>query len=167
MALAVGAGFVSPQQAHAAGVSQTKERVNLNRAGLERLCTLPGIGPKKAQAIIDHRRKAPFTRVSQLIQIRGIGIFLEGAFPQTLPFWGWATLIVVVMLVYSEIGGLKAIIYSDAMQGVLLLAASLVIAFLCLLSCISEYTVGGHTFELLVLYLIVLATSAAAGRAGR
>ena len=65
------------------------------------------------------------------IQIRGISIFLNAAFPETLPDWGWATSIVVVMLVYSEIGGLKAIIYSDALQGVLLLVVTWVIAYGC------------------------------------
>ncbi len=66
------------------------------------------------------------------IQFRGVGIFFNAAYPDTLPVWGWTTIIVVVMLIYSELGGLKAIIYSDARQGVLLLAASWVIAFMCL-----------------------------------
>ena len=65
------------------------------------------------------------------IQIRGISIFLNAAFPHTLPDWGWATSIVVVMLVYSEIGGLKAIIYSDALQGLLLLIVTWIIAYGC------------------------------------
>ncbi|NKB39053.1 MAG: sodium:solute symporter family protein [Gammaproteobacteria bacterium] len=65
------------------------------------------------------------------IQIRGISIFLNAAFPLTLPDWGWAASIVVVMLIYSEIGGLKAIIYSDALQGILLLVVTWVIAYGC------------------------------------
>ena len=77
------------------------------------------------------------------IQIRGIGIFLEAAFPQTLPFWGWATLIVVVMLVYSEIGGLKAIIFSDAMQGLLLMIVTWIVA----LGCIRYFGGVGAMFE--------------------
>lgn len=68
------------------------------------------------------------------IQIRGIGIFLNAVFPQALPAWGWATLIVVVMLIYSEIGGLKAIIYSDVMQGVLLMTVTWIIAIGCVQS---------------------------------
>lgn len=55
------------------------------------------------------------------IQIQGIAIFMNAAFPNSLPAWGWSALIVSIMLVYSEIGGLKAIIYSDAIQGLLLL----------------------------------------------
>ena len=68
------------------------------------------------------------------IQIRGIGIFMNAAFPELLPVWGWATFIVVLMLVYSEIGGLKAIIYSDAMQGLLLLLVTWMVAFTCIRS---------------------------------
>ena len=51
------------------------------------------------------------------VQIRGIGILLNAAYPDTLPTWGWSLAIVLTLLVYSEIGGLKAIVYSDAMQG--------------------------------------------------
>lgn len=48
-------------------------RVELNSAGVEELCTLPGIGPKKAEAIIAYRERQPFTRVTQLLRIKGIG----------------------------------------------------------------------------------------------
>ena len=68
------------------------------------------------------------------VQIRGISIFLNAAFPGALPDWGWAISIIVVMLAYSEIGGLKAIIYSDALQGLLLLAVTWVIAYGCVSS---------------------------------
>jgi SSS family solute:Na+ symporter len=53
------------------------------------------------------------------IQIQGIAIFMGAAFPDFIPSRGWAVGIVVVMLIYSEIGGLKAIVYSDAIQGLL------------------------------------------------
>lgn len=65
------------------------------------------------------------------VQIRGIGILLNAAYPQTLPNWAWSLLIVVTLLIYSEIGGLKAIIYSDAMQGLILLIVTWVIAYGC------------------------------------
>lgn len=61
------------------------------------------------------------------IQIRGVSTFLEGAFPGALPLWGWALAMVVVMLLYSETGGLKAIIYNDTLQGILLMIAIWVI----------------------------------------
>ncbi len=66
------------------------------------------------------------------IQIRGVAIFLIQAFPDSLPPWGWSLIIVAVMLVYSELGGLKAIIYADFMQGTLLLIVVWVIALTCL-----------------------------------
>ena len=68
------------------------------------------------------------------IQIRGVSIFLNAAFPGSLPLWVWATGLVFVMLVYSELGGLKAIIYSDILQGVLLLAVVWIIGIFCLKS---------------------------------
>ncbi len=66
------------------------------------------------------------------IQIRGIGIFLEATFPGLLPVWAWATFIVVALIVYSEIGGLKAIMYSDVLQGSILLVLTWVIAAGCI-----------------------------------
>lgn len=65
------------------------------------------------------------------IQIRGISIFLEAAFPGLLPSWGWALFMVIMMLVYAEIGGLKAIVYSDAIQGLILLIVIWLIGFTC------------------------------------
>ena len=66
------------------------------------------------------------------IQIRGVSIFLHAAFPNFIPIWIWAVLIVVIMMVYSELGGLKAIIYADFLQGTLLLIVVWFIAFYCL-----------------------------------
>lgn len=47
--------------------------VNLNTATEEELCTLPGIGEKKAKAIMALRTKQPFLRVTQLLQVKGFG----------------------------------------------------------------------------------------------
>lgn len=66
------------------------------------------------------------------IQIRGISIFLNAAFPEFLPFWAWSALLVLLMLAYAEIGGLKAIMYSDAIQGVILLVVIWIIGLTCL-----------------------------------
>ena len=66
------------------------------------------------------------------IQIQGIAIFMKAAFPDSLPAWGWSAAIVIVMLIYSEIGGFKAIIYSDAIQGLLLLVVIWIIGAACL-----------------------------------
>ncbi|WP_339786673.1 sodium:solute symporter family protein [uncultured Imperialibacter sp.] len=66
------------------------------------------------------------------IQIRGISIFLNAAFPDAIPSWGWSAGTVVIMLIYAEIGGLKAIVYSDAIQGILLLVVIWIIGLACL-----------------------------------
>ena len=66
------------------------------------------------------------------IQIRGVAIFLVSAFPDFIPVWGWSIGVVLIMLVYSELGGLKAIIYADSLQGTLLLIVVWIVAFNCL-----------------------------------
>lgn len=68
------------------------------------------------------------------VQIRGVSIFMNAIFPETLPVWGWATLLVAVMLTYSELGGLKAIIYADAIQALILLSATLTVAYGCIVN---------------------------------
>ena len=66
------------------------------------------------------------------VQIRGVSVFMNAIFPAALPVWGWATLLVAVMLIYSELGGLKAIIYADAIQGLIMLCATIAVAYGCL-----------------------------------
>src|SRR5262249_5310974 len=46
--------------------------VDVNRASLEELKTIPGIGPSYAQHIIDERAKKPFARVDDLTRVSGI-----------------------------------------------------------------------------------------------
>ncbi len=48
--------------------------VDVNSAGLSELDSLPGIGPSKAQAIIDYREaNGPFTSLDDLDAVKGIG----------------------------------------------------------------------------------------------
>jgi competence protein ComEA len=48
--------------------------LDLNRATIEELEELPGVGPATAQAIVDHReRNGPFGAVEELLDVRGIG----------------------------------------------------------------------------------------------
>lgn len=65
------------------------------------------------------------------IQIRGIAIFLRSAFPDLLTPWQWAALIVLLMLAFSEIGGFRAIVFADAIQGLLLLLILWAIGLAC------------------------------------
>lgn len=66
------------------------------------------------------------------IQIRGVASFLNHAVPYNIQLWGWALAILIAILIYSYIGGIKAIILSDAMQGILLLFVTFFICIVCL-----------------------------------
>lgn len=48
-------------------------RIDINGASIAELATLPGIGPSKAQAIAEHRAKAPFASTDDLRKVKGIG----------------------------------------------------------------------------------------------
>ena len=66
------------------------------------------------------------------VQIRGVSIFLNAAFPNAMPIWGWSTIIVAIMVIYSEVGGLRAIMYNDTLQGIILFVVIWVIGWNCL-----------------------------------
>lgn len=70
-ALAKNEAVVSEQK-----VSMT---INVNKASVEQLSELKGLGPKKAQSIIDYRNaNGPFTSVADLMNVKGIGVkFIE------------------------------------------------------------------------------------------
>lgn len=81
-------GLIGP----AVGVSSLAQptRVDLNRARVPELMTLPGIGRQRALAIVLQRvRHGPFVRLSDLLAVDGIGpTTLEALRSQVLPLPG-------------------------------------------------------------------------------
>lgn len=49
------------------------DRIDVNSAGMSLLETLPGVGPKRAEAIVRARRERPFSSVEELERVPGIG----------------------------------------------------------------------------------------------
>jgi competence protein ComEA len=49
------------------------ERVDLNRASVTELMRLPGLGQKRAQAIVAYRTKQPFRRTEDVLAVKGLG----------------------------------------------------------------------------------------------
>jgi len=56
------------------GETSQPQRIDLNRAESWLLDALPGIGPDRAQAIVDYRsQNGPFCRIEDLLKVKGIG----------------------------------------------------------------------------------------------
>ena len=52
---------------------ESLQRIELNSADEEQLCALPGVGPKRAQAILDYRRRnGGFASMEELRQVDGL-----------------------------------------------------------------------------------------------
>lgn len=66
------AGAIQEQTPAAAAPS--RPLINLNTATLDQLETLPGIGRKTAERILDYRTKSgSFKRIEELMNVKGIG----------------------------------------------------------------------------------------------
>jgi len=48
-------------------------KIDLNRATMEQLHTLKGIGHKKAVAILEYRKEHNFTKIEDIMKVKGIG----------------------------------------------------------------------------------------------
>ena len=85
--LFLGRNFAPPPHRIAPSPAQEEftqaEPVDLNRADLRTLMTLPGLGQVTAQRILDYRdANGPFTSATQLLNIDGIGqVRLEALLP--------------------------------------------------------------------------------------
>lgn len=57
------------------GETDDDGKIDVNTAPISKLIELPGIGEKKAQAIVDYRNAhGPFAKVSDLTKVKGIGM---------------------------------------------------------------------------------------------
>jgi competence protein ComEA len=71
---AVAATLQSQSPAPAVAAAPTKPVINLNTATIDQLETLPGIGQRTAERIIEYRTKAGgFKRIEDLMNVKGIG----------------------------------------------------------------------------------------------
>jgi len=72
--LAVAAALLAASPALAAKKALPPgERLDLNRATVAELMRLPGVGEKRAQAIVAHRAKQPFRRAEDVLAVKGLG----------------------------------------------------------------------------------------------
>src|SRR5690349_6103064 len=73
-ALLVSTPLVSAQSAPASAAAPARPTLNLNTATVEQLETLPGIGRKTAERILEFRTKSGgFKRIEELMNVKGIG----------------------------------------------------------------------------------------------
>ena len=71
---------------HAATAAQ-QQKLNLNKATIEQLEAVPGIGKSKAQAILAYiQEKGPITSQKQLTEVKGIGDKLAAKVAQYVSF---------------------------------------------------------------------------------
>lgn len=70
-------GFAAPEAGAADQAVFTKAKagkINLNQATAAEISALPGLGDKKAEAIVEYRtQNGPFASVEDLIKVKGIG----------------------------------------------------------------------------------------------
>ena len=74
LCLVTATDIVSAQKAAGKAAAAVPAVVNLNTATATQIATLPGIGEKAAQRIIEYREKnGGFKKVEELMNVKGIG----------------------------------------------------------------------------------------------
>ena len=74
MTILPGSGMANPAKSGVESVEQTAAKININTADAVQLSSVPGIGPKTADAIMAYRNdNGKFKSVDDLLNIKGIG----------------------------------------------------------------------------------------------
>lgn len=64
----------APEVTKASAAAHNMQKVNINTATLDQLDAIPGLGKKKAQAVLDYiAENGPIKDQAQLTQVKGIG----------------------------------------------------------------------------------------------
>ncbi len=53
--------------------AQAGEKVNINKATMEELAVLKGVGPKIAERIVEYRSNNRFDKIEEIMEVKGIG----------------------------------------------------------------------------------------------
>jgi competence protein ComEA len=74
MALSTAAFAAQGKSPAAKATASAAAPINLNTASADQLATIPGVGPKMAERIVDYRQKnGSFKKVEDLMNVSGIG----------------------------------------------------------------------------------------------
>ena len=64
---------ICPKIENVSCINKKSSTININKASIEELQKLSGIGKSKAEAIIEYRNKTPFIKKEDIMNVKGIG----------------------------------------------------------------------------------------------